>query len=254
MTTNTAKAALKPVGVLPKSIEKWLVSQVLLNYYLEGNEMKKFLTYSLIALMTSGAIATLSITNGANATEHRSMQAQTTPDMSSPSNQMDMMSEVDRVFIEMMIPHHQSANEMAEMALQHAENPEVKELAQKIIDEQSREIEQMQTWYRQWYGINVSTTNRTTSMQGMSQPMMMSMQQQEQMEQEMMAALENAENFDQEFLRQMTRHHQMATMMAGMVVDSAEHSETRELAQSIIESQSQEIAQMQQLLSRVARQ
>lgn len=82
--------------------------------------------------------------------------------------------------------------------------------------------------------------------------MMMSMQQQEQMDEEMMTAIENAENFDQEFLRQMTRHHQTATMMAGIVVDTAEHPETRELAQSIIESQSEEIAQMQQILSQIA--
>ena len=53
---------------------------------------------------------------------------------------------------------------------------------------------------------------------------------------------------DQEFLRQMTRHHQMATMMAGLVVNSAQHREIRNLAENIIESQSAEIAQMQQLL------
>ena len=73
------------------------------------------------------------------------------------------------------------------------------------------------------------------------------------MDREMMSALKNASDFDQEFLRQMTRHHQMATMMAGMVVNSAEHPEIRQLAQSIIKSQSAEIAQMQQLLAQQAR-
>jgi uncharacterized protein (DUF305 family) len=238
------------------------VLQALLNYFVKGSEMKKFSMYSLMALMVSGAIASLAITNSVNATEHNSMQAPTTPSVNSPSNRMDMMAEVDRVFIEMMIPHHQGANEMAEMALQRAESPEVRELAQSIIDEQTREIEQMRTWYRQWYGMEVPTADMTMSMQDMmnqpmmqemmSQPMMMSMQQQEQMDQEMMTALENAENFDQEFLRQMARHHQTATMMAGMVVDSAEHPETRALAQRIIEDQSEEIAQMQQLLSQIA--
>ena len=82
---------------------------------------------------------------------------------------------------------------------------------------------------------------------------MMSMQQQDMMDREMMSALKNASDFDQEFLRQMTRHHQMATMMAGMVVNSAEHPEIRQLAQSIIKSQSAEIAQMQQLLAQQAR-
>jgi uncharacterized protein (DUF305 family) len=51
----------------------------------------------------------------------------------------------------------------------------------------------------------------------------------------------------------MTRHHQMATMMAGMVVSSAQHPEIRNLAQSIIRSQIAEIAQMEQLLAQARR-
>ena len=78
--------------------------------------------------------------------------------------------------------------------------------------------------------------------------MMQAMMQMEMMDAEMMEALENAQDFDQEFLHQMTRHHRMATMMAGMVVNSAQHREIRTLAQNIVESQSAEIAQMQQLL------
>jgi uncharacterized protein (DUF305 family) len=110
------------------------VLQVLLNCFVKETEMKKFITYSLITLIASGTIATLAITTSVNATEHHSMQTPTTPNMNSPSNQMGMMSEVDRVFIEMMILHHQGANEMAEMALRRAENPEVRELAQSIIE------------------------------------------------------------------------------------------------------------------------
>ena len=93
---------------------------------------------------------------------------------------------------------------MAQMALSRAKSPEVKKLAQSIIQDQNREIQQMQTWYKQWYG----TEAPMTGMHGdMGQEMMMSMQQQEKMDREMMAALENAPDFDQEFLRQMTRHH-----------------------------------------------
>jgi uncharacterized protein (DUF305 family) len=49
----------------------------------------------------------------------------------------------DAMFFRMMIPHHQAAVDMSEQALDKAEHPELKELAQKIIDEQSAEIEQM---------------------------------------------------------------------------------------------------------------
>ncbi|MDQ3638314.1 MAG: DUF305 domain-containing protein, partial [Actinomycetota bacterium] len=50
----------------------------------------------------------------------------------------------DEMFLRMMIPHHQMAVDMAEQALEEAEHPELEELAQTIIDEQTAEIELMQ--------------------------------------------------------------------------------------------------------------
>ncbi len=50
----------------------------------------------------------------------------------------------DAMFLQMMIPHHQMAVDMAEQALEEAEHPELEELAQTIIDEQTAEIELMQ--------------------------------------------------------------------------------------------------------------
>jgi uncharacterized protein (DUF305 family) len=50
----------------------------------------------------------------------------------------------DAMFLRMMIPHHQVAIDMSERALEEAEHPELKKLAQKIIDDQSAEIELMQ--------------------------------------------------------------------------------------------------------------
>ena len=58
-------------------------------------------------------------------------------------------------------------------------------------------------------------------------------------------ALKKAPDFDKEFVRQMIPHHQMAVMMAKMASERASHPEIRTLAQSIITSQSAEIAQMQ---------
>lgn len=211
---------------------------------------KKFAIYSIVALLAGSTITALSITNSAKANDRNQVQVPRPANTMPMHSGMNMRAEVDKAFIEMMIPHHQSANEMAEMALRRAKSPEVKKLAQSIIEEQTREIKQMQTWYKQGYGTEVPTTGMNMEMgNGMGQPMMMSMQQQENMDQEMMEALKNVRDFDQEFLRQMTRHHRMATMMAGMVVNSATHPEIRNLAQSIIKSQSAEIAQMQQLLA-----
>ena len=51
---------------------------------------------------------------------------------------------LDTMFLKMMIPHHQMAVDMSEEALSKAEHPELGDLARKISDEQSSEIELMQ--------------------------------------------------------------------------------------------------------------
>jgi uncharacterized protein (DUF305 family) len=50
-----------------------------------------------------------------------------------------------------MIPHHQSAIDMAQVALAETENPRIKDLAQNIVSAQEREISQMQSWREEWY-------------------------------------------------------------------------------------------------------
>lgn len=64
----------------------------------------------------------------------------------------DASKPFDQRFIEAMIPHHQSAVEMARQAQQQAEHAEIRELANQIIEDQEREIEQMQQWLQQWNG------------------------------------------------------------------------------------------------------
>jgi uncharacterized protein (DUF305 family) len=51
---------------------------------------------------------------------------------------------LDAMFLKMMIPHHQMAVDMSNEALSKAEHPELRDLAQKIRDEQSSETELMQ--------------------------------------------------------------------------------------------------------------
>lgn len=56
----------------------------------------------------------------------------------------------DTVFISLMIPHHKSAVAMAQVALMMATHPEIKQLAQEIIDAQQTEIAQMKEWLATW--------------------------------------------------------------------------------------------------------
>jgi len=65
---------------------------------------------------------------------------------------MGMMSGAafDRMFVDMMIPHHEGAVTMAKDALAKSQRPEIRTLAQQIIDAQQREIEMMKRWTEEW--------------------------------------------------------------------------------------------------------
>jgi uncharacterized protein (DUF305 family) len=58
----------------------------------------------------------------------------------------------DREFIDGMIAHHQGAIHMARAQLDTGENHDLKRLAEAIVDAQSKEIDQMNTWRIGWYG------------------------------------------------------------------------------------------------------
>lgn len=51
--------------------------------------------------------------------------------------------DVDRDFVEMMVPHHQGAIDMAKAVLRYSHNPQIRRLAQEIIVTQQQEIAAM---------------------------------------------------------------------------------------------------------------
>lgn len=68
---------------------------------------------------------------------------------------MEMMegAEFEIMFMEMMIKHHRGAIKEGQKCLDRAYHPELLDLCQNIIDTQSPEIETMQAWLCEWYGI-----------------------------------------------------------------------------------------------------
>jgi uncharacterized protein (DUF305 family) len=57
----------------------------------------------------------------------------------------------DRAFIDAMIPHHESAIEMAGVALEESGDERIKEMARAIVEAQEGEIAQMRDWRQEWY-------------------------------------------------------------------------------------------------------
>lgn len=58
---------------------------------------------------------------------------------------------LDQIFLEDMIVHHQGAVDMAKMLQANTKRPELQKMATDIIDVQTKEIEMMQDWLKEWF-------------------------------------------------------------------------------------------------------
>jgi uncharacterized protein (DUF305 family) len=152
----------------------------------------------------------------------------------------------DLQFIDTMSEHHRGAIEMAEMALKKSENTELKKFAQKIIDDQKKEIAQMKEWRDKWYAGAPPAKNM--EMPGMSDSMKMMMSQ----DMKKMEAATGKE-FDVHFLDMMTPHHAGAVEMAKNALGKAEHQEIKTLAGNVIKAQEAEIKMMNEWKSKWAK-
>ena len=154
----------------------------------------------------------------------------------------DSNAPFDQRFLDQMIMHHQGAVISAQMMIADSARPELRDLAQRIMPGQQREIDQMRQWRQDWYGTATSST-----LPGMMNGGMMSgaMTNRDQMRQ-MMGA--NAD-FDRMFLQMMIPHHEAAIAMAQQALTQAEHPAIKTLAQGMITTQRAEISEMQGYLT-----
>ncbi|OGC86223.1 hypothetical protein A3D70_01790 [Candidatus Adlerbacteria bacterium RIFCSPHIGHO2_02_FULL_54_18] len=146
-----------------------------------------------------------------------------------------MDQNIDQHFIVQMIPHHDGAIAMAKIALERSKRPEMITLANNIIEAQEKEIADMRSWYRSWYG----TTLPATIGDGMMGMPMGGMTGSPDTLKSVAAA-----DFDREFINEMIPHHEMAVMMAQMLAAGTGRPEMKQLASDIIASQSSEIETM----------
>ena len=139
----------------------------------------------------------------------------------------------DRAFIDAMVPHHESAIEMAETAKTAGlSQPELVTVANDIIDSQQAEIDQMLSWREEWFGSSEIDPEGPSEL-GLSDASM-------GMEHGS-AEIESADDVDRAFAAAMIPHHEGAIRMAKLARKHGQHQEIRALAEEIISAQEREI-------------
>jgi uncharacterized protein (DUF305 family) len=151
---------------------------------------------------------------------------------------------IDVTFAQSMIPHHQQAVDMANLAAGRGTNAKVTQLAQRIAGAQQPEITTMTGWLKTW-GAAPAMQPNMSDMPGMnhSSPGMMTDQEMRQL------TTASGTDFDRLFLQLMTRHHEGAIQMATTEQTSGKNAGATALAKQIITAQTAEITEMQQLTS-----
>jgi uncharacterized protein (DUF305 family) len=160
-----------------------------------------------------------------------------------PANQISLTGGSDELFIDMMVPHHEGAVEMARIALERSQRPEIRAMAEEIIAGQDDEIRQMREWRLAWFGS--SDTPPMSEMPSMgAMPGHGAAGHAMDMQAEVDALRAAGEPFDLAFIDAMIPHHQSALEAAQLLLESTERQELRQLGEAIITAQQREIDQM----------
>jgi uncharacterized protein (DUF305 family) len=151
----------------------------------------------------------------------------------------------DVQFINMMVPHHQGAVAMAEIAQQRSGRAEITQMAEEVISAQQGEIAQMKRWRQEWAG-----SDQTPPLDKM--PMVPGMRTHSSHGGSTMNMAADVEQlrrapdpFDHAFIDAMIPHHQSAIEAAKAAETRAERPEIKQLSATIITDQQREIVQME---------
>ena len=155
------------------------------------------------------------------------------------ANGVGDLTGADIMFLQMMIPHHQQAVDISNLALTKSKDSELLALATAIRDGQADEIIQMQKWLKD-AGYNPGMGHSMGhSMGGM-------------LDEQELADLKSATgaNFDRLWLEGMTGHHDGALHMVQMIED-ADNQIIKKFGQDIVSLQTAQINQMKEMLKRI---
>ncbi|HET7351465.1 MAG TPA: DUF305 domain-containing protein [Marmoricola sp.] len=162
----------------------------------------------------------------------------------------DEWNHTDVAYVQMMIPHHAQAVQMARLADKHAKDTRVRTLAERIGAGQAPEIQTMAAWLKQRDmevprageapGKYDHSKHGHNAMMGMLTPA----------EMKRLAAARDTE-FDRLFLRGMIRHHRGAVAMSQQAARDGADVIVGEMTADVNATQSAEINRMRDLLARL---
>jgi uncharacterized protein (DUF305 family) len=191
----------------------------------------------------AGAALVLSVTLSACGGGAATPPAPATPEptvAAAPADPAAQHNDTDIRFAQMMVPHHQQALAMADVALEKAQDPEVKALAEQIRAAQDPEIATLNGFLQKW-GIPPVEGGMDHSGMDHSSGMM------SQGDMDSLGAAGGAA-FDRMFLEMMIKHHEGAVAESQREVADGANTQAKELAEQIISGQTAEIDRMRRLL------
>jgi len=143
----------------------------------------------------------------------------------------------DVMFLQMMIPHHQQAIDISNIALKTSKDSELLALAGTIVKAQTAEILQMKSWLKD-AGATMDM-GHSMGMGGM-------------LDSAELSALSAAtgKTFDTLWLKGMIGHHDGAIHMTTMIQD-ASNLDIKAFGENVVKDQSAQIVQMKEMLKRI---
>lgn len=222
------------------------------------------MTHRTAILLAATAVVAVSLTAcSGSTTSDTSASATGSTTASAPANTPESTaaaaspvasgSAADIAFTQLMIPHHEQAVEMADMALapQASASPQVKDMATQIKAAQAPEIEQMQGWLQKWGAPSQMASASTDAAGGMEGMDMGGVTENGMMTAQQMAALSETSGaaFDQQWTQMMIAHHEGAITMAEQVKADSQNAQVIALADAIIQSQTAEMIVMKKELT-----
>ncbi|MEH0938161.1 DUF305 domain-containing protein [Micromonospora psammae] len=201
---------------------------------------------ALAGATLTAALALAACGGGHSAGSGHDMPGTGAPASASPGASASF-GDADVMFAQMMIPHHQQAVRMSELAESRAGDAEVRKLATQIKAAQAPEIATMTGWLTAWGRPVPSGGPSGGHLPGMDHgmPGMMS-----DADMAKLAAASGRE-FDRQFLTMMIAHHEGAITMAKQEIAGGANADAEAMAQQIVTAQRSEIDTMRKILGRL---